>query len=90
MSNTVKKIGVALISFEENPRNRKKFEINLVILKEWFNSTVSEPVKLVAIKPLNRSGYIRNKIILNERGAPIPTNLIRLTGIFSLILFFSY
>jgi len=56
ISNTPRNIGVALISPEETPKYKNRFDIILVMLNEWFKSTVSEPVKLVDKKPFSKFG----------------------------------
>jgi len=75
ISNTPRNIGVALISSEGTPKYKNIFEIIFVILNEWFKSTVSEPVKFVAKKPFNKSGYIKNIKTFNDNGSATPTNL---------------
>ena len=89
INNTPRNIGVALISTRGTPKYMNIFEISFVMLNEWFKSTVSEPVKLVAIKPFNRPGYAKNINIFNDKGSAIPTNLRTLLVKLSVIFFFS-
>ena len=56
MRKTLKKIGKTLNSVAGTPIYNKKFDISIVILKEWFKSTVSEPVKFVSKNPFNKPG----------------------------------
>ncbi|GAI61994.1 unnamed protein product [marine sediment metagenome] len=56
MSKTLKKIGKTLNSVAGTPIYKKKLDMSFVILKEWFKSTVSEPVKLVSKNPFNKPG----------------------------------
>jgi len=88
-SNTPKNIGVALISSEGTPKYRNIFEIIFVMLNEWFKSSVSEPVKLVAKNPFNNLGYAKNIIRFNDNGSAIPTNLRMLLLKLIVIFFFS-
>jgi hypothetical protein len=89
MSNTPRNIGNTLNSSAGTPKYRNIFEIIFVMLNEWFKSTVSEPVKLVAKNPFNKSGYIKNIIRFNDNGSTIPTNLRKLLVILSVNFFFS-
>jgi hypothetical protein len=49
-------MGKTFNSFDGTPINNSMFEMILVMLKEWFKSTVSEPVKFVPKNPLSKSG----------------------------------
>jgi len=89
MSNTTRNMGNTFISFEGTPKYKNIFDIIFVILNEWFKSTVSEPVKLVAKKPLNILGYKKNIIIFNANGIITPTNLRTLFVKLNVIFFFS-
>lgn len=82
-------MGNTFISFEGTPKYKNIFEIIFVMLKEWFNSTVSEPVKLVAKKPFNILGYTKNIIIFKAKGIATPTNLRTLLSKLRVIFFFS-
>jgi hypothetical protein len=88
-SKTPKNIGVAFISFGGTPKYKNMFESSFVMLNEWFKSTVSEPVKFVAIKPFKRFGYIKNIITFNAKGNAIPIILKTLLLKSSVIFFFS-
>ena len=89
ISNTPRNIGNTLNSFEGTPKYKNMFEIIFVMLNEWFKSTVSEPVKLVAKKPFNKSGYSKNIIIFSANGIITPINLRTLLVKLSEIFFFS-
>jgi len=49
-------MGKTFNSFDGTPINNSMFEMILVMLNEWFKSTVSEPVKFVTKKPLSNPG----------------------------------